>query len=174
MEAKKRELIERIEGYPLQKSQLEDALAASEKQLKRLEDRLLALVSANPWIREHASYGFDGRYPTNNITWYREFDKIGGQFDFSQYNMSEIASKAKSLEAHREGLRRTINFNVIDMLDRVEAKENSLRQMLSTVKKDRGKIEGTIVKLNEYMLDALNRTWKKVSTYYRVLAFTCD
>lgn len=88
--------------------------------------------------------------------------------------MSETFSRAKSLEAHRESLRRTINFNVIDMLDRVEAKENSLCQMLGTVKKDRGKIEGTIVKLNEYMLDALNRTWKKVSTYQRVLALALD
>lgn len=83
--------------------------------------------------------------------------------------MNEASSRAKSLEAQREALRKTINFNVIDMLDRVEAKDNSLRQMLSTVKKDRSKIEGTIAKLNEYMLDTLNRTWKKVSTYQGVL-----
>lgn len=95
----------------------------------------------------------------------REFGKPDGPFDFGKHDMNEIAARVRSLGAQREAQRRTINFNVIDMLDRVEAKDNALCQMLSTVKKDRGKIEGTIAKLNEYMLDTLNRTWKKVSTY---------
>lgn len=68
------------------------------------------------------------------------------------------------MEGQREILRKTVNFNVMDMIDRVEAKDNSLKQMLSTVKKDRGKIEGTITKLNEYMLEALHKTWNKVNT----------
>ena len=79
--------------------------------------------------------------------------------------MHKVASHVRNLEKHKEILRKTINFNVIDMLDRVEAKDSSLRHMLSTVKKDRTKIADTITKLNEYMLDTLNRTWQKVSTY---------
>lgn len=55
LEAKKRELVESVEDFSLHKSRLDDSLAVSEKQLKRLEDRLVALVSANPWIRDHAS-----------------------------------------------------------------------------------------------------------------------
>lgn len=55
LETKKRELTESIEGFALQRSQLDDALAVCGKQLKRLEDRVVALVSANPWIREHSS-----------------------------------------------------------------------------------------------------------------------
>lgn len=79
--------------------------------------------------------------------------------------MSELAARIRSLENQREALRKGINFNVIDMLDRVEAKDTSLRQMLATVKKDRTKIEGTIAKLNDYMLDTLTKTWRKVSVY---------
>ena len=79
--------------------------------------------------------------------------------------MHKVANHIRDLEKHKEVLRKTINFNVIDMLDRVEAKDSSLRHMLNTVKKDRTKIADTIAKLDEYMLDALNRTWQKVSTY---------
>lgn len=48
---------------------------------------------------------------------------------------------------------------------RVEAKEASLRQMLSTVKRDKEKIEDTIGKINGYKMDALNKTWSKVNEY---------
>ena len=77
--------------------------------------------------------------------------------------MAEVQGRVKSLKAQREALRKTINFNVMDMIDRVEAKDGSLREMLSTVKRDRGKIEGTIGKLNDYMLEALHRTRTKVN-----------
>lgn len=77
--------------------------------------------------------------------------------------MAEVQGRVKGLQAQREALRKKINFNVMDMIDRVEAKDGSLREMLSTVKRDRGKIEGTIGKLNDYMLEALHRTWTKVN-----------
>lgn len=77
--------------------------------------------------------------------------------------MAEVQSRVVSLEARSDKLRKTINFNVMDMIDRVEAKETSLKQMLTTVKKDRSKIEGTITKLNDYMLEALHKTWTKVN-----------
>jgi structural maintenance of chromosome 2 len=37
--------------------------------------------------------------------------------------------------------------------------------MLATVKKDKEKIEQTLVKLNDYKLEALEKTWTKVSQY---------
>lgn len=79
--------------------------------------------------------------------------------------MVEVRNRVRVLEEQRENLRKTINFNVMDMIDRVEAKDSSLKQMFSTVKRDRGKIEGTINKLNDYMLEALHKTWNKVTTY---------
>lgn len=79
--------------------------------------------------------------------------------------MVEIRVQAKSLQERRENWRKTVNFNVMDMIDRVESKETALKQMLSTVKKDRTKIESTIEKLNDYMLETLHSTWEKVNKY---------
>jgi structural maintenance of chromosome 2 len=95
---------------------------------------------------------------------FREFGISGGLYDFSQHNMAEVENKVSKLEEQREKLCKTINFNVMDMIDRVESKDNSLKQMLNTVQKDRGKIEGTITKLNDFMLEALHKTWTKVNT----------
>lgn len=100
-----------------------------------------------------------------SIIFCRLFGVKDGPFDFSQYKMAEIQRTLRNLEQKRDALRKTINFNVMDMIDRVEAKDVSLRQMLSTVKKDRSKIEETIGKLNDFMLDALNKTWTKVNRY---------
>lgn len=95
----------------------------------------------------------------------RSFGVEEGPFDFDKVNMSEVRSRVKSLLAQKETLRKTINFDVMEMIDRVEAKDSSLKQMLNTVKKDRSKIEGTITKLNEHMLETLHRTWTKVNGY---------
>lgn len=45
----------------------------------------------------------------------------------------------------------------------VEKKEASLKKMLSTVLKDKEKIEETIVELDRYKRDALQKTWEKVN-----------
>lgn len=45
----------------------------------------------------------------------------------------------------------------------VEKKETSLKQMLSTVLKDKSKIEATIDELDRYKKDALQTTWEKVN-----------
>lgn len=44
----------------------------------------------------------------------------------------------------------------------VEKKETSLKQMLSTVQKDKHKIEDTITSLDNYKKEALEKTWGKV------------
>lgn len=45
----------------------------------------------------------------------------------------------------------------------METKENSLKQMLDTVRKDKGKIESTLEKLEDYKLEALEKTWNQVN-----------
>ncbi len=47
--------------------------------------------------------------------------------------------------------------------DRLEKKESTLKQMFSTVKKDKKKIEDTIVSLEEYKRVALVKTWNQVN-----------
>lgn len=44
----------------------------------------------------------------------------------------------------------------------VEKRESSLKKMLSTVMKDKEKIEATIAELDRYKREALESTWKKV------------
>lgn len=46
---------------------------------------------------------------------------------------------------------------------RLEKKESTLKQMFSTVKKDKKKIEDTIVSLEEYKRVALVKTWNQVN-----------
>jgi hypothetical protein len=47
----------------------------------------------------------------------------------------------------------------------VEKRESGLKKMLSTVLKDKEKIEDTIEELDRYKRDALMKTWKKVDGY---------
>lgn len=49
------------------------------------------------------------------------------------------------------------------MKSSVEKKEASLKTMMTTVQKDKEKIEETIQSLDEYKLEALERTWTKVN-----------
>ena len=43
--------------------------------------------------------------------------------------------------------------------------------MLAQVKKDKKSIEDTIVQLDDYKKDALERTWQKVNGYVRECGF---
>lgn len=147
LETRKRTLQELVEDLELKSRELTDKIDGYERSQKKLEERLQLLLSTNLWILDFQD----------------QFGKANSPFDFTKHNMGDVAKHVKVLESQRDTLRKSINFNVIDMLDRVEAKDTSLRQMLNTVKRDRTKIESTIVKLNDYMLDTLNKTWKKVS-----------
>ncbi len=78
-------------------------------------------------------------------------------------------------------MKKKINPKVINMIDRcidswlasisilinptfsVEKKEAALKKMLSTVLKDKEKIEATIEELDRYKRDALQKTWEKVN-----------
>jgi structural maintenance of chromosome 2 len=57
----------------------------------------------------------------------------------------------------------------------VEKREAALRKMYTTVMKDKEKIEETIKQLDEYKLDALQKTWEKVngrvSSMFFLIAF---
>ena len=44
----------------------------------------------------------------------------------------------------------------------MEKKESEIKKMMSTVLKDKQKIEDTIAELDRYKRDALQKTWEKV------------
>lgn len=52
---------------------------------------------------------------------------------------------------------------MISSLSSVEKREAELKKMLSTVLKDKQKIEDTIEELDRYKLEALQKTWEKVN-----------
>ncbi|KAK0547892.1 Structural maintenance of chromosomes protein 2 [Tilletia horrida] len=97
------------------------------------------------------------------ITENRFFGQAGSAYDFGKHNMSDIRKTCKKLEEQQAGMKKKINPKVLNMIDSVEKKESSLKHMMSTVLKDKSKIEETIQELDRYKRDALQRTWTKVN-----------
>ncbi|KAK6465470.1 chromosome segregation and condensation [Scheffersomyces coipomensis] len=78
-------------------------------------------------------------------------------------NLEESKEQLGILEEKFTSMRRKVNPNIMSMIDNVEKKETSLKQMVKTIEKDKNKIIGTIDKLNGYKRDTLNTTYQKVS-----------
>ncbi|EPQ29965.1 uncharacterized protein PFL1_02637 [Pseudozyma flocculosa PF-1] len=114
--------------------------SALEKGVKQLEQQFEWIVSEN-----------------------RFFGQAGTAYDFGKHNMGEVRKRCKKLEEQQQGMRKKVNPKVMNMIDSVEKKETALTQMLSTVLKDKSKIEQTIEELDRYKKDALQTTWEKVN-----------
>lgn len=91
------------------------------------------------------------------------FGKSGTVFDFKGQNMTDCKSSLKNLTERFQGMKRKINPKVMNMIDSVEKKEVSLKNMMRTVIRDKKKIEETISSLDEYKKEALQKTWSKVN-----------
>jgi structural maintenance of chromosome 2 len=96
-----------------------------------------------------------------------DFGKRGTPFDFHGQNMGELKAALRQLSERFASMKRKVNPKVMGMIDSVEKKETSLKNMVRTVVKDKAKIEETIVSLDEYKKEALHRTWEKVNGYIR-------
>ncbi|PNS18708.1 hypothetical protein CAC42_5247 [Sphaceloma murrayae] len=92
------------------------------------------------------------------------FGRPGTAYDFSGKNISECKTRLKNVSERFQGMKKKINPKVMNMIDSVEKKEASLKQMMRTVVKDKAKIEETIGSLDEYKKEALHKTWSKVNT----------
>ena len=91
------------------------------------------------------------------------FGKTGTPYDFKGQNMAECKSSLKTVTDRLQGMKKKINPKVMNMIDNVEKKEVSLKNMMRTVIKDKKKIEETIANLDEYKREALQKTWTKVN-----------
>lgn len=91
------------------------------------------------------------------------FGRPGTPYDFKGQNMAECKSSLKNLTERSQGMKKKINPKVMNMIDSVEKKEVSLKNMMKTVIRDKKKIEETIVSLDEYKKEALEKTWSKVN-----------
>ena len=67
------------------------------------------------------------------------------------------------LEERQSILKRNVNVNVLEMIDRVESRDSALVEMLKTVKKDKEKISNTIDALDDIKKETLEKTWKQVN-----------
>lgn len=102
--------------------------------------------------------------------------------------MGQLKEKARELEEQQKGMKKKVNPKVLHTIDRydialdcisasnelthtisVEKRETALKKMMSTVLKDKEKIEETIAELDRYKRDALQKTWEKVNGYVNSL-----
>ncbi|KAL2217917.1 condensin subunit [Thermoascus aurantiacus ATCC 26904] len=91
------------------------------------------------------------------------FGRPNTPYDFKGQNIAECKATLRNLTERFQGMKKKINPKVMNMIDSVEKKEASLKNMMRTVIKDKRKIEETIVNLNKYKKEALHKTWTKVN-----------
>ncbi|CCF51604.1 hypothetical protein NDA11_006054 [Ustilago hordei] len=129
-----------IKQYMHDREKLATDVAGYEKSIQQLENQF-------EWIQSE----------------HRFFGQAGTVYDFAKHNMSEVRKRCKKLEETQQGMRKKVNPKVLSMIEGVEKKESTLKTMLSTVLKDKDKIEDTITELDRYKRDALQNTWEKVN-----------
>ena len=92
-----------------------------------------------------------------------KFGRSGTPYDFQGQNISECKSTLRNLTERFQGMKKKINPKVMNMIDSVEKKEITLKNMIKTVIRDKRKIEETIISLDDYKKKALQETWEKVN-----------
>ena len=131
----------------LEQQKLGHEIERFHKERDGAEHNLKALEKEHEWIAdEHELFG-----------------RPNTPYDFKGSNMADCRVKRKNLEERFQGMKNRINPKVMAMIDSVEKKEASLKRNMSTVIKDKTKIEETIVNLDEYKKEALHKTWSKVN-----------
>jgi structural maintenance of chromosome 2 len=91
------------------------------------------------------------------------FGRPNTPYDFKGQNIGECKASLRNLTERFQGMKKKINPKVMNMIDSVEKKEAALKNMMKTVVRDKRKIEETIVSLDEYKKEALQKTWFKVN-----------
>lgn len=130
----------------LASAQLAHELEHAEQECGTLRRALEALEAEHPWIAgEQARFG-----------------EAGSAYDFARHNMADVRRLCRQLEEQQSGMRRRVNPKVMNTIDNVEKKEAALQHMLSTVLRDKSKIEQTIQELEHYKKDALQATYTHV------------
>lgn len=91
------------------------------------------------------------------------FGRANTPYDFHGQNIAECKASLRNLTERSQGMKKKINPKVMNMIDSVEKKEVSLKNMMKTVIRDKRKIEETVTSLDEYKKQALQKTWEKVN-----------
>ncbi|KAJ1941307.1 Structural maintenance of chromosomes protein 2, partial [Linderina macrospora] len=105
-----------------------------------------ALLKENPWIVDQR----------------QSFGQANTPYDFAANDPVEAKRRLRKLEDQFASMRKTTNTAVMTNIENVTKREADLKHMLKTVIRDKRKIEDTISSLDQYKVEALERTWKLV------------
>lgn len=133
------------EGLELQK--LSHAIERAEKEQFGAKQTLIQMEKEYDWISDEKE----------------SFGRPNTAYNFHAQNNAESKVSLKNLVERFQGMKKKINPKVMNMIDSVEKKEASLKNMMKTVIRDKRKIEETITSLDEYKKEALQKTWEKVN-----------
>jgi structural maintenance of chromosome 2 len=131
----------------LEQQKLGHHLEKLEKEQQAASQMLTSLKESHDWIAGEKD----------------QFGRAGTPYDFKGRNMTECKGTLKNITERFQGMKKKINPKVMNMIDSVEKKEAALKNMMKTVIRDKRKIEETIVSLDDYKKDALQKTWEKVN-----------
>lgn len=137
----------RITEESLEIQKLGHALEKSQKDKTAAAQLVASLENEHDWIADEKD----------------SFGKPNTPYDFKGQNIAEAKASLKNVTERFQGMKKKVNPKVMNMIDSVEKKEVSLKNMLRTVVRDKKKIEETIVTIDEYKKEALDKTWTKVS-----------
>ncbi|KAF5098263.1 hypothetical protein DV451_003466 [Geotrichum candidum] len=91
------------------------------------------------------------------------FGKPNTPYNFHGVDIAAYRDEHNRLVHRMQGIKKTVNTKVMNMIENVEKKEASLKTMIRTIEKDKKKIEETIVSLDDYKRKALVETWENVT-----------
>lgn len=147
LEQAKAKKSKQITEESLEAQKLAHAVEKAHKDSQAAAQLVSALESEHDWIADNKD----------------QFGRSGTPYDFQGKNLSESRATLKNVTERFQGMKKKINPKVMPMIDSVEKKEASLKNMLKTVVRDKKKIEETISTLDEYKKEALMKTWRKVT-----------
>ncbi|KAK5052647.1 hypothetical protein LTR84_002512 [Exophiala bonariae] len=136
-----------IQEEALEVQKLGHAVEKAQKDAQAASALVAQLEKEHDWIEDNKD----------------QFGRTGTPYDFQGKNMAESRATLKNVQERFQGMKKKINPKVMPMIDSVEKKEASLKNMLRTVVRDKKKIEETITTLDEYKKEALLKTWRQVT-----------
>ena len=147
LEAAKSKKSKQVTEEALEAQKLGHVVEKAQKDSQTASQLVVALEREHDWIDDNKN----------------QFGKSNTPYDFAGKNLAESRASLKNVTETFQGMKKKINPKVMPMIDSVEKKETSLKNMMRTVIRDKKKIEETIETLDQYKKDALVKTWQKVT-----------
>lgn len=151
-----------------------------EEEYSKLTDLLNAKTSEKnkmPALIKQLQEGIDESYESNRSL-DEKLDKLVSEFEWLETDKPRVSKLLKDsedmvleqskanlnkLKESHNSLKNRVNPNVITMIESVLKREKALRTMISTIEADKQKIQETIETLNQHKIDALMKTYEKVT-----------